>query len=234
MADTLTEYPNRGLTRWLSASAKRASALFLLVMVLSGCRQSARQPVTLSSLLPSWSQPDEFPTEEALSRQFTQATSIRVNNFPVPENTLDQLSLSRRLLEDGRAGPDVVGIDLIWSGALGGDLIDLRSNLAAEISSLEPQFVPSLIEDGSVVAIPYQVELGVLEYRTDLLREYGYKYPPKTWDELESMAERIQAGERNKGKTEQLDFHGFSSRARHLCGQGLAPWLFRHDSIAVR
>ena len=27
-----------------------------------------------------------------------------------------------------------------------------------------------------------------------------------------------QSGERNKGETEQLDFHGYSSPARHLCG----------------
>jgi len=195
-----------GLTQWLSASARCASAIFLLTITLGGCRQSAREPVTLSSLLPSWSQPDEFPTEEALSEQFTQETGIRVNNFPVPENTLDQLGLSRRLLQDGHAGPDVLGTDLIWSGALGGDLIDLRSYLAPEISSLEPQLVPSYIEGGKVAAIPYQVELGVLEYRTDLLREYGYKYPPKTWDELERMAERIQAGERRKGKK---DFWGY-------------------------
>jgi trehalose/maltose transport system substrate-binding protein len=45
-----------------------------------------------------------------------------------------------------------------------------------------------------------------LEYRTDLLREYGYDHPPKTWDELESMAERIQAGERAKGTK---DFWGY-------------------------
>ena len=162
--------------------------------------------MTLSSLLPSWSQPDEFPTEEALSQQFTRATGIQVNNFPVPENTLDQLGLSRLFLREGSAGPDVLGIDLIWSGALEGDLIDLRSYLAAEISSLEPQLVPSYVEGGKVAAIPYQVELGVLEYRTDLLREYGYKHPPKTWDELESMAERIQVGERRKGKK---DFWGY-------------------------
>src|SRR5262249_37868162 len=41
-----------------------------------------------------------------------------------------------------------------------------------------------------------------------------------------------QGSERNKGETEQLDFHGFSSRARHLCGQGLALSFF--DTIVLQ
>jgi trehalose/maltose transport system substrate-binding protein len=45
-----------------------------------------------------------------------------------------------------------------------------------------------------------------LFYRVDLLREYGYVRPPKTWEDLETMARRIQAGERAKGND---DFWGF-------------------------
>jgi trehalose/maltose transport system substrate-binding protein len=56
------------------------------------------------------------------------------------------------------------------------------------------------------VAVPYQIHSGVLEYRADLLDEYGYDHPPRTWDELERMASRIQAGERAKGKK---DFWGY-------------------------
>ncbi len=205
MASTVTGHPRVALRRWISASTRKTVGISLLAMALGGCRQSPRDAVTLSYFRLGWSQPDELPTANPLERQFTQKTGIRLKNLPVPETTLDQLDLSRKLLESG-SGPDVLGIDLIWSGVLERDLIDLRPYLTTEISSLEPQLLPSYTVDGKVVAIPYTVQMGVLEYRTDLLHEYGYDHPPKTWDELEGMATRVQAGERGKGKK---DFWGY-------------------------
>ena len=202
---TVTGHPTVAFRRRITASARKTLATLLLAMGLGGCGQSPRDPVTLSYFRLGWSQPDELPTANPLERQFTLKTGIRLKNLPVPETTLDQLDLSRKLLESG-SGPDVLGIDLIWSGVLERDLIDLRSYLTPEISSLEPQLLPSYTVDGKVVAIPYTVQVGVLEYRTDLLHEYGYDHPPKTWDELESIAARVQAGERAKGKK---DFWGY-------------------------
>jgi trehalose/maltose transport system substrate-binding protein len=194
------------LRLWISARARNALGIFLLAIVFVGCRQSAREPVTLSYFRLGWSQPDELSTAQPLARDFIQKTGIHLKNLPVPETTLDQLDLSRKLLQEGGSGPDVLGIDLIWSGVLAENLIDLRPYLAPEISLIEPQLLPSYTVGGKLVAIPHQVQVGVLEYRTDLLREYGYNHPPKTWDELEKMAARIQAGERAKGKK---DFWGY-------------------------
>lgn len=203
VSNTAREYSGSALARWISVSARSALAVLLLV-ILGSCRQSARAPVTLTYFRPGWAQPD--PAGELLSRQFTRETGIGLKNLPVPESTLDTMVLTRRLLQDGGSGPDVLFIDVIWPGVLGADLIDLRPYLADEISSLEPQLMPGYTVDGKIVALPYAVQAGVLEYRTDLLREYGYNHPPRTWDELERMAARIQAGERAKGKK---DFWGY-------------------------
>jgi trehalose/maltose transport system substrate-binding protein len=181
----------------VSRRAARTLVLFVFALTLGACRRSA-ESVTLGYLRLGWSQPDELPTAEPLAQQFTRQTGIQLRSIPVPETTLDQLDLSRKLLASG-TGPDVLGLDVIWPGVLEPELVDLRPYLESELRNLQPQLIPSYMVNGKLVAIPHEVQVGVLEYRTDLLREYGYDHPPRTWDELESMAARIQAGERAKG-----------------------------------
>src|SRR5215475_5661677 len=180
--------------------------ILLLSLVMGACHTSKPEPTSLSYLRLGWSQPDDLPETDPLSQQFTRETGIHVRNLAVPETTLDQLELSRRLLKQVGSGPDVLNIDVIWPGVLEPDLVDLRHDLADEINSLEPQLLQNYTAKGKLVAIPYTVQIGVLEYRSDLLREYGYQHPPRTWDELETMAARIQAGERAKGNK---DFWGY-------------------------
>jgi trehalose/maltose transport system substrate-binding protein len=78
--------------------------------------------------------------------------------------------------------------------------------LATELSSINADVAASYTVKGKLVAVPYHSDIGVLFYRRDLLRRYGYTAPPRTWDELEQMAARIQKGERARG---QKDFWGF-------------------------
>ena len=108
---------------------------------------------------------------------------------------------------------------------MGEYLIDLQPYFASEISSEDPTLIEIYRVQGKVVAIPRQpLGMQVLIYRTDLLGKYGYKTPPRTWDELEKMAVRIQAGERAKGKK---DFWGFvwsgtiTSESEQLTCEGL-------------
>ncbi len=179
--------------------------IILSAMSLASC-ESTKEPVILN-YPHGWSyRPDELATKAALSQEFTRETGIHVRDIPTPESTFDQLNVYRKLLRQGSSGADLLGVDVIWSDLLAPDLIDLRPYLAADIASVVPQLLPSYTVGGKVLALPYQVNIGSLEFRADLLQEYGYDHPPKTWDELESMASRIQTGERAKGKK---DFWGF-------------------------
>src|SRR6202166_2196953 len=179
----------------------------LIAAALGACHQSATEPVTLNYLRLGWIPSGELPATEALSRKFTRETSVGLRHLRgVQEETLDQLTLTRKLLQEGGSGPDVLQIDVTWLGVLQAELTDLRPYFAAESSSMGPGVASNYIVGGKVVALPYQNQVGVLEYRADLLREYGYDHPPRTWDELERMAARIQTNERAKGKK---DFWGY-------------------------
>jgi trehalose/maltose transport system substrate-binding protein len=186
--------------------------LILLFCFISGCRKPATAPVTVTFLGAWWLQPDELPSAERESRDFTRETGIVIQHPPVPEtlfSSLDppaQLDLLRRVSREGGPSPDVLGLDVIWPGVLADDLIDLRPYFANELSSQDPELLSSYTVHGKLVAVPYHSHVGVLAYRTDLLQQYGYSHPPQTWDELERMAARIQAGERARGRK---DFWGY-------------------------
>jgi trehalose/maltose transport system substrate-binding protein len=183
-------------------------SIFLIVLSLGGCRHPAQEPVTLTFLDPEWShdltERNVLPDERL--QEFTRQTGIRVKHLPAPETALDQLGMAQELLRKGSSSPDVSGVDVIWPGTLSEDLIDLKPYFVKELSSLDPDVVASYTVKGKLVAVPYVADIGVLFYRKDLLREYGYGTPPRTWGQLEKMAARIQQGERAKG---QKDFWGF-------------------------
>jgi trehalose/maltose transport system substrate-binding protein len=206
MAHTVMAQQNVACTLWLLKAACSTVGVLLFAILVASCGQPVREPVTLTYPHGWWSEPDEIAKNAALERRFTQETGIRIRDIPSPENTLEDLDLKLNLLKLGSSGADVVHVDLVFSAVMEPDLVDLQPYSAAEISSLEPQLLPSYTVGGKIIAIPYQVNIGALEYRTDLLREYGYSHPPKTWDELESMAGFIQAGERAKG---DKDFWGY-------------------------
>lgn len=178
------------------------AGLLWLAFGLSGCRPPADRPSAVTIFDPEWSQPDEAPRAEREAQEFTRKTGIQLKQLPLPETSLGQLDLLKTLLTNGQSSPDVVGVDVIWPGILEPYLVDLKPLLAAELSSQDPQLLAGYTVNGKALAAPYHAHIGVLEYRTDLLRKYGYTHPPRTWDELEQMALRIQAGERAKGNKE--------------------------------
>ncbi len=180
--------------------------ILLLFFGLGCSRQSSNAPVTVTFLDIEYDTPDRLPGLAQDLQAFTQETGIRVKRLPRPEGSLNQLAMWRELLQKGGATPDVYGIDVIWSGIFNRYLLDLKPYFATELSSEYPVVAASYTVGDKVVAIPRHAYVGVLMYLPGLLRRYGYRKPPKTWDELERMATRIQAGERAKG---QKDFWGY-------------------------
>jgi trehalose/maltose transport system substrate-binding protein len=190
----------------LDGQMVRLISVVLLSFLLQGCaKPSAHEPVTLT-LLEEWSNEKFSAARQQELQQFTRETGIRVSLLPSPDSARQRLVLWRELLATGSSGPDVYGIDVIWPGMLAEYFVDLKPYFANEVSLQFPAIAAGYVVDNKLVAMAYRADIGLLYYRTDLLRQYGYSDPPRTWDELEIMAARIQAGERAKGKKQ---FWGF-------------------------
>jgi trehalose/maltose transport system substrate-binding protein len=212
---------------WLRSTTAVVGCTFLLSLILHGQHPMSKGSVTVTFVDPEWSKDltEKTLISDVRLKDFTQQTGIGVKHLPTPETTLDQLDLVRKLLRQGSTSPDVDGVDVIWPGVLSEELMDLKPHLTTELSAINADMVASYTVKGKLVAVPYHSDIGVLFYRKDLLRRYGYRAPPRTWDELERMAARIQEGERARG---QKDFWGFTWPG--AAGEGLTcnalEWQF--------
>jgi trehalose/maltose transport system substrate-binding protein len=188
--------------------AQGGLCLLVFFMIQACHKTSPSAPVTTLALIDqAWSSREyQRRLNEELAR-FTQQTGIQVEFLPAPETAAEQLATWRKLLEGGAKVPDVYGIDVIWPGILADNLLDLREYIPQqEIKAHFPELIANNTVNGRLVALPANLNEGVLFYRVDLLRKYGYRAPPKKWEELEVMARRIQSGERANGNK---DFWGF-------------------------
>ena len=195
------------LGSWSSGKIAAPVCTVLLALFLEGCpRSSVHEPITLTLL--DWQYTGEtFAKEyEQEFQQFTREKGIEVRFLPSPETPQQRLAALRKFLGTGASNLDVYSIDVIWPAILSEYSMDLKPYFNNEMSAVFPVLAANDTVNGKLVAMPYRADLGLLFYRTDLLQEYGYRGPPATWDELETMAARIQAGERAKGNK---SFWGF-------------------------
>ena len=141
----------------------------------------------------------------ALAKRFTKDTGIQVKVLPHPEKSDESYSQLARNFSSKSSAFDVVMMDVVWPGAFAPYLVDLKKPLGKLAKQHAAGIVANDTVGGKLIAMPWFGDFGILYYRTDLLKKYGYKAPPKTWSELGSMAKKIQAGERGSNP----NFAGF-------------------------
>ena len=130
---------------------------------------------------------------------FIRKTGIQVEFVPSWGASKDQFTLIQEMLKRHFRTPDVFLIDLIWPGTLQKNLLDLSPYLKEDARSQLVELFKNTTIDQRIVSLPLYVNTGLLYYRADLLKKYGYHHPPGTWNELEKVARRIQNGERAAG-----------------------------------
>ena len=131
----------------------------------------------------------------ALAKQFTKDTGIKVKVVPHPAASDASYSQLARVFSSKSSSFDVAMIDVVWPGAFAPYLVDLKPKLGKASKQHAQGIVQNDTIDGKLVAMPWFGDFGILYYRTDLLKKYGYKNPPKTWTQLFAMAKKIQDGE---------------------------------------
>ncbi len=116
------------------------------------------------------------------------------------------------VLSAGDSTLDVFLIDIIRPAqyASAGWIESLDKYLGADRDKIMGQYLPAYKQanmvDNKVVALPAFADAMFLYYRKDLLAKYKLT-PPKTWDELATVARTIQAGEKNP-ELQGISFQG--------------------------
>lgn len=196
----------------VSARARPWLPFLLLVLFLlsGGCNRTSSntpaQPPMITFMGWGPATQRELAMDRSVFEQFTQKTGIRVDFISGPESMTERLELYERYLAARSSTPDVYYIDVVWPAVLADQVVDLNQYLAKEAGDQLETQVRNDTVNGRLTSMPFDTELGVLYYRADLLRKYGYRNPPATWEELEKIAARIQAGERAGGNK---DFWGY-------------------------
>lgn len=151
--------------------------------------------------------PNEIAFWNQVIQQYQEEYGIKLEIMRQSTDT-DQRKQGIIFAMRGRiADPDIMLLDVAWIGQIAYSDWLLSLN---EYTIPVEHFYPHIIQNvdtyqGRLLAIPFNVDGGMLYYRKDLIERYGYTNPPSTWKNLLEMALHIQGEE----KKSNPDFWGF-------------------------
>jgi trehalose/maltose transport system substrate-binding protein len=169
----------------------------------------------------------------ALAEEWAQKTGNKVEYFFRPSDSSAALQVYQQYWAAKSPDVDVYQIDVIWQGVAAPHAVDLKKYYKEdEIQAYFPRIIENNTVGGKLVSIPLYTDAGILYYRTDLLEKYGYREPPKTWEELAAMAKKIQDGERAAGNP---DFQGFvfEGKASESVTCNALEWIYSYGGGSV-
>ena len=178
---------------------------------------------------------------ESSVRRWEQATGNRVSYVPLPRQTNDQLDFLRQALAQPDSAPaiDVVLMDSIWINFVQQYLIDLTPFSAGAEAGHFQTLIGNASVEGGLKALPLWSGVGLLYFRSDLLEKHNEPVP-RTWEELEEVAARIQEAERRQTPDiwglvfEAAAGEGLTSNAiEWLTSLGGAPILDADGDVAL-
>jgi trehalose/maltose transport system substrate-binding protein len=169
----------------------------------------------------------------AAAEEWAKKTGNKIEYISRPQDASATLQQFQQYWAAKSPDIDVYMVDVIWQGILAPHAVDLKKYYKEdEISKFFPRIIENNTVGGKLVSIPWFTDAGLLYYRTDLLEKYGYKEPPKTWEELTEMAKKIQEGERAAGKP---DFQGFvfQGKASESVTCNAVEWIYSFNGGTI-
>jgi multiple sugar transport system substrate-binding protein len=138
---------------------------------------------------------DAQGTMAALIKKFNEQSDFKVTHRVMPADTGTYFDKLRTQLQAGSGGIDVIGGDVIWPAQLAanGWIVDMTDKFPeSEQKKFLEGPLQSVTYDGKVWGVPWYTDAGMLYHRVDLLEKSGFSEPPKTWDELKEMADKVK------------------------------------------
>jgi trehalose/maltose transport system substrate-binding protein len=169
----------------------------------------------------------------AAAEEWAKKTGNKVEYISRPNDASATLQQFQQYWAAKSPDIDVYMVDVIWQGILAPHSVDLKKYFKEdEISKNFPRIIENNTVGGKLASLPWFTDAGIFYYRTDLLEKYGYKEPPKTWEELAEAAKKIQEGERKDGKP---DFHGFvfQGKASESVTCNAIEWIYSFNGGTI-
>jgi multiple sugar transport system substrate-binding protein len=150
----------------------------------------------------SWG-PETTGTLQKVINDFNKENKdgVTVKYRQMPADTGQYFDQVRTEFQAGGADIDVIGSDVIWPAQLAapGYLLDLSDRFP---KSEQNKYLKAPMDagtwEGKPYTVPWYTDSGMLYYRKDLLEKSGFSEPPKTWDELKQMANKVMEDQGTK------------------------------------
>lgn len=171
------------------------ASLLLLTLITSSCARPDKDRERTAVIVFKHGKiaGDPMQFREILDRFERENPGIRVKDETLPASTDEQHQFYVINLEGKSADFDLLSMDVIWVPEFA------RAGWLRELSHLLPKkeredFFPGPMEavtyQDKIYAISWYIDAGLLYYRKDILRKYGF-IPPETWEKLVTIARYI-------------------------------------------
>jgi trehalose/maltose transport system substrate-binding protein len=169
--------------------------LSLAILILQGCHQGRQDTKELHFLM--WKPHQPKPLEKAIRLFEERHPGVHVDRHIGSENASEYYRELTTKLRNQDPDLDVFFLDVVWPAEFvaRGYLENLSDRFPpSEQADFFPGPISADTVDGKIFAVPFNIDVGLLFYRKDLLEKYGFK-PPKTWAEMIRQMDTILKGE---------------------------------------